>query len=277
VPELTLEQYRLIRDLIYQVSGIYFADKKKYLLENRLPGRLRALGMQNYEDYYHFLKYDPRKASEFRALFDAITINETNFFRDLPQLTALEREILPEMIAEKSRRGVRGLKIWSAGCATGEETYTLAIIVMEVLGKVLSQWHVEILAVDISEAALQKARQGVYRMSSVRNTPARILSKYFTAKGDRYVVKDEVKPLVKYMPLNLFDHDRMRLIRGMDVIFCRNVLIYFDQESKQQVIADLYDSLNPGGYLFLGSTESLHGISKAFKLIHFPKAIGYRK
>jgi len=273
-PQLSEELFVQLRDLIYERSGMFFNDGKKYLLESRVENRLKALGLEKFEDYYYLLKYSPDGEKEFRALFDEITINETSFYRNPPQMEVFKNHLLPEVINSKK---IKQLKLWSAGCSTGEEPYTLAILILEVLGFRISQWFVDILGVDISQAVLEKAKKGEYGEYTLRNMPPELVSKYFVKEGPIYRIKDEVKRLVRFEMMNLSDQSQMRKIRGMDFIFCRNVLIYFDIEARKRVVASFYDSLNPGGYLFIGHSESLHGISRAFKLIHFPKVIVYKK
>ena len=276
-PKLADDKFRTIRDLIYEKSGMYFGDGKKYLMESRLARRLVARGLKTYDEYYYFLKYDPKRAEEINRLFDEVTINETSFFRNPPQLEAFGKKILPGIVADKEKSGARNLRIWSAGCSSGEEPYTLGIYILEALKFSLPKWKVEIHASDLSKEILQKAKNGVYGDNALRNTAPSYQSRYFVQVNGMYAIRDEVKKLVRFQQINLTDKVKMRSMRGMDVIFCRNVLIYFDMESKKQVIAHFYDNLNPGGYLFIGHSESLHGVSKAFKLVHFPKAMVYQK
>ena len=272
--QLSDELFIQLRDLIYERSGIFFNISKKYLLESRVKNRLKALGLEKFEDYYYLLKYSPDSGKEFRALFDEITINETSFYRNPPQMEVFQKYLLPEVLKAKK---IKSLKLWSAGCSTGEEPYTLAILILEVLGPRISQWFVDILGVDISRAALEKAMKGEYGEYTLRNMPPELIRKYSVKEGPIYKIKDEVKKLVRFEAINLLDRSQTSRIRGMDFVFCRNVLIYFDIEARKRVVASFYESLNPGGYLFIGHSESLHGISRAFKLIHFPKVIVYKK
>jgi len=273
-PQLSEELFRQLRDLVYEKSGMFFNDGRKYLLESRMENRMKALGLEKFEDYYYLLKYSPEGEVEFRALFDEITINETSFFRNPPQMKVFQEHILPEFLRFKR---FKQLKIWSAGCSTGEEPYTLAILVLEVLGVKVSQWFVDILGVDISRTVLERAQKGEYGEYTLRHMPPDLVQKYFLKEGPIWRVKDEVKKLLRFEEMNLADPAQIRRVRGMDIIFCRNVLIYFDMEVKKRVVASFYDSLNPGGYLFIGHSESLHGISRAFKLVHFPEVIVYKK
>lgn len=274
--QMTDEDFLQIRDIIYQKSGIYYAESKKYLLESRIAKRLVANQLTNYSDYVNLLLSLNNRA-ELNSLFQAITINETYFFRAEQQLEVFERTIAPQLIETKQALGNRIFKIWSAASSTGEEAYTLALLVLEKLKPAYPDIHFQILGTDINNAVLEVARHGVYKNYSIRNVPSYYLNKYFKKDGINYRINDEVKKLVRFTNINLFDSQQMRTISGCDIIFCCNVLIYFDLKSKQKVISSLYDSLNKDGYLFIGYSESLHGISKAFKLMHLTKAMAYKK
>lgn len=277
VPQMTDETFWLLRDFVYEHSGIYFADNKKPQLENRLSLRLRANNLPDFDKYYYLLKYDPQAARELRALFDSVTTNETSFFRSPPQIQAFQEKVLPEIIERRGAGGEKTLRLWSAGCSTGDEPYTMGIVVREVFKEAAAGWDVRIFASDISEKALKSARSAQYSEYTLRSVPPEIKRKYFTQNGSQYTVNEEIRSLVDLQYLNFNDAARVRLMKGFDVIFCRNVLIYFDDEAKKRFVAQLYDNLNPGGYLFIGHSESLHNISRAFKLVHFPGALGYKK
>lgn len=276
-PQMTDETFWLLRDFVYEHSGIYFADNKKPQLENRLSLRLRANNLPDFDKYYYLLKYDPQAARELRALFDSVTTNETSFFRSPPQIQAFQEKVLPELMQRHGTGGGKTLRLWSAGCSTGDEPYTMGIVVKEVFNDALKDWDVKIFASDISEKALKSARAALYNEYTLRSVPPEIKRKYFTQNGSQYTVNEEIRMLVDLQYLNFNDAARVRLMKGFDVIFCRNVLIYFDDEAKKRFVAQLYDNLNPGGYLFIGHSESLHNISRAFKLVHFPGALGYKK
>lgn len=278
--ELTLSdgEFRELRDFIYQKCGIYFQDNKKYLLENKIGNRLEALKLNSFGDYIRFLKISPQGRTELNALFDAITINETSFFRNEPQIQAFEEVVFPELLNHAKQTGSREIKIWSAACSSGEEPYTLAMIIHHKFRLQLGGIQVKIVGTDLSTEILQKAREGIYTDYSMRNMRPEYLTKYFTrVDGNKYRLADEIIAMVQFEQVNLIDKLKMSQYRNYDLIFCRNVLIYFDLNAKIQVINSLYDSLRPGGYLFIGHSESLHGISKAFKLVHFVKAMGYKK
>jgi chemotaxis protein methyltransferase CheR len=275
---LTDNEFSLFRDLIYDKAGIHFNESKKYLLENRLASRLRQCGLDSFEEYFRFINTATHYGrSEMLSLFEAVTTNETFFFRNPPQLKVFQEEVLTRVLKAPDRVQSRRLRLWSVGCSSGEEPYTLAILILEQLGIFRDQWDVSILAHDISHQMLKRAEEGLYNDHSMRLTPEPIKQRYFDRNDTGYQVKDAVKSLVKFEFMNLKDHLRMRLIRGMDIVFCRNVIIYFDEQMKKSVIGHLFQALAPGGYLFIGHSESLHGISAAFQLIHYPGAIVYQK
>ncbi len=275
---MTDEMFRTMRDFVYTQSGIYFVDAKKYLLEGRVAKRIEALKMSSFEEYYAFIASPLNRRQELPALFEAITINETYFFRNEPQFQALETIILPELLKKKLASPIKKLRLWSAASSSGEEAYTLAMIIAEQFKPRYPSVQFEIVGTDISPAVVAKAQQGVYQEYAVRNLPQNYLRKYFTrdTRGG-YVLVPEIRSMVTFSRLNLYDTAAMRAMHLFDVIFCCNVLIYFDAQSKQQVVTHLYDALNSEGYLFIGYSESLHSISKAFRIVHFPKTIAYKK
>ncbi|MBK7141016.1 MAG: protein-glutamate O-methyltransferase CheR [bacterium] len=274
--DMTLDEFVMIRDFILEKSGIFFAENKMYLVRNRLAKRMAELQIKTVRDYFYHVKYD-LSLREFNKLMDLVTTNETSFFRNEPQLLSFSDEVLPLVIEEKLKeRGPKSLRIWSAGCSTGEEPYTLAVIILERL-KSLAGWNVEIVANDISEQVLQRARQGEYSGITLRNIRPELLTRYFSKDGDNYRVKPEVQALVKFSHMNLNDPRKISVVSNMDVIFCRNVMIYFTEEVKKQLVRGFYNALKPGGYFYIGHAETLHGISKAFKLVYFKNALVYQK
>lgn len=272
----TDETYRVFRDIIYQTSGIYYSDSKRYLLQSRILKRVQDLKLNSFSDYLNYIR-SPLNKAELKNLFDAITINETYFFRAEQQYDALEKIVLPEIIKEKGSLNSPTVRIWSAACSTGEEPYTIAMIILERLKPFFPNVQFQILGSDISNNVLEVAQRGVYREYSIRNVPEIYLKKYFTVKDGLYHIKDEVKRFVRFSNINLFDQMQVRMVSKCDIIICANVLIYFDLPAKQKVVSYLYDALNPSGYLFVGHSESLHGVTKAFTLVHLPKAISYKK
>lgn len=275
--KISEEEFTQLRDFIYRLCGIYVADNRKYLLENRLGNRLKELNLKNFGEYYYFLQYDSGKKEELTKLFEVITTNETSFYRNPPQLKVFQDSILPDVIERQRKAGKKRLRIWSAGCSTGEEPYTLAIMILEVLGKEASSWDVRINANDLSDRVLSSARKAVYNEYTLRTMPAEIVDKYFDRDGDRFILREGPKKLVSFGQINLSDSAQTKRIERSQIVFCRNVIIYFDDEMKRKVINAFYDNLLPGGYLFIGHSESLHNITRAFKPVHYPGAIVYQK
>jgi chemotaxis protein methyltransferase CheR len=275
--ELDDKKFTEIREFIYDNSGIYFNDSKKYLLENRLSKRVEELKLKGYDEYFYYIRFDKMRKKELVELFNAITINETSFFRNEPQIDAFAKEILPEVISNIKKSGRKELKIWSAASSSGEEPYTLSLILEEMYKQELATLNVKVYGTDLSTDILKQAQKGIYNEYSIRNVPKNYMDNYFKKDDNRYLLSDVIKKYVDFRQANLVDTNDMNMYRGIDIIFCRNVLIYFDTSSKTKVVSKLYDNLNSGGYLFIGHSESLHGISKAFKLVHFNKSIAYKK
>jgi len=269
------EEFRLFRDCIYNHCGLYFDEESKYLLEKRLARRLTALSLPSYRDYYHFLKYNRKKDQELMDVMDVLTTNETYFFREAYQLKAFTDEIIPELLKVKSANGNRSLRIWSAGCSTGEEPYTIAMLMLGL--KELHGWDIEIIGTDISQRVLQLARRGIYGKSSFRATDEYYLNRFFHEQDDGFRINEEVRGLVNISHLNLFDTHRMIMLGKMDLIFCRNVIIYFDIAAKKRVVESFHNSLCNGGFLLLGHSESLMNITTMFTLRHFKNDMIYQK
>jgi chemotaxis protein methyltransferase CheR len=270
--------YRQIRDLIYKVSGIYKAEDKLYLLADGCGRRMKQLAARTPREYWDRLTAAPFRDAELRELLNEITIGETCLFRSQPQLDALRKVILPEIVAEKTKQFTKRLRIWSAGCSTGEESYTLAMNMLEESDRLLKGWTVEILATDLNDRSVEAAKAGIYGDYALRSTSEYFKRKYFsTIDSKKLQVRPEVKKLITFSRLNLQDDSRMLFMKGMDLIFCCNVLIYFDATSKIKVINHFFSNLNFGGYFFLGTSESLMNLNDKFHLIHFPGSIAYWK
>jgi chemotaxis protein methyltransferase CheR len=268
--------FQQLRKLIYEHTGIFFADNKKYLLESRVSRRLTAMGVDTFRDYYGKLMNGAGPA-EMPHLINAITINETFFFRNEPQFAALEGTILPELIEKKRQSGSNKVRIWSAASSTGEEPYTIGLIIREKFQPRFPGIKFEVVATDINTQVLDVARRGIYKEYSIRNTPKNYLDRYFKQDEDKFILNEEIRKAVEFRQLNLFYKDGMKTMRDFDIVFAANVLIYFDFNSKQAVVSSIYNSLNRGGYFFVGYSETLYGLSQAFKPVHFDKAIAYRK
>jgi chemotaxis protein methyltransferase CheR len=273
VTHLPEEVFRLMRDLIRDYCGIYFDDGSRYVLEKRLSRRVSKLHLNSFRDYYRHLLYDRNREEELTSIIDILTINETYFFREKNQLKTFSEEVLPEL--KETNKDTKRLRIWSAGCSTGEEPYTIAMLVLE-QGS-FHDWTVEILGSDINQRVLRVARRGMYRKNSFRTTEEYFLNKYFIEENGFFRISDNVKQQVNFNLLNLLDPYKAKLVGKMDVIFCRNVLIYFDLPSRKKVVDIFSERLAEGGYLLLGHAESLISISTAFRLKHFQYDMLYQK
>lgn len=276
-PPMSQDQFRILRDIIYENSGIYFADQKLYLLEGRLSKRLKELELDSFDKYLRYLQNPQNRDKELLHIYNLVTINETYFFRYEKQLNGFMQQLISEVLKQKKAQN-QSVKIWSAGCSSGEEPYTLAMLLREHLNGQLFTTPIEIKATDISHRILEKARSGIYSQNSFRSNNKLLLqSKYFIKEDKHFRLRDDIRKMVRFEYFNLRDTFRMRQFRGQDFIFCRNVLIYFDDIMKKKIIRTFYDVLNHGGYLFVGEAESLHGISSAFRVVHFQGAFCYRK
>ena len=269
------DEFLLLRDCIYAHCGIYFDQDSKYILEKRLSHRLADLNIPTFYDYYHLLKYNRNKEQELMDIMDVLTTNETYFFREVFQLKAFTDEIIPELIKSKTALGNRSLRIWSAGCSTGEEPYTIAMLLSTM--PELAGWKIEIIGTDISQKVLQQARRAVYGKSSFRATEEGDVRRFFCKQDDGYKVNDSIREMVTISHLNLFDTNRLTMLGKVDLVFCRNVIIYFDQAAKKRVIESFHSALYDGGFLLLGHSESLMNITTSFTLRHFKNDMIYQK
>lgn len=270
--------YLKIRDLIYQISGIYHPEEKLYLLASRCARRMSVVKASTPAEYLEHLTVRGNREAELRLLLNEITIGETYMFRSPPQLEALRNVILPQILEAKSAMGFKRLHLWSAGCSTGEEPYTLGMFLLEESPRLLAGWTFDILATDLNDNALAAAKAGIYGEYALRSTTELLREKYFKPFDDKQLqVTDQLKSLIRFDRVNLNDDSKMTFLKGMDLIFCCNVLIYFDLASKRKVMQHFYSNLLSGGYLFLGQAESLYQVDDRFHLLHFPGAIGYWK
>jgi chemotaxis protein methyltransferase CheR len=273
--ELTAEQFTKLSRLLYTKLGILFEEKKTYFLNKRVEKRIAHLGLGGTDDYLFHLGYCDPSGDEMQALANLVTTNETYMFREFEQLGGFADFCLPEVIASREKLGKTRLRIWCAGCSSGEEAYTLAIIVREVFPD-SRKWEIEITATDIDDNVLKLARAAVYGDRSVRGVPAEY-NHHLIATGKAFRVHPETTRLVRVEKLNLNDRTQMNAMRGYDFIFCRNVLIYFDDDSRRRVLNHFYDSLNAGGYIFLGHAESVGRITSAFRLKRADGLLFYTK
>lgn len=272
------EEFLLFQNFILQNSGIFIDEIKRDLLRKALLSRTTFLNLSGYADYYKFLKYNPRGEEEFKELLNLITVCETYFFRDAKHFYTLRNYLLPEIIKRKQAQGNYGIRIWSAGCSTGEEPYSIAITLLEAL-QPAQMWDVEIFASDVSTKALKIAQEGVYSKWSLRSTDRSYIERYFIADDKKFTLKDEIKNRVNFEYFNLIREPFPLSKMGdyWDVIFCKNVTIYFKQESTKRVIGNFYNSLQKEGYLFIGASESLYHISNDFGLLEIDGNFVYQK
>ncbi len=267
--------FEFIRDLIWDKSGIYFETTKRRYFLRRLQTRMKVLGCSSFKEYYHILQSDA-SGGELSELLNLLTTTETYFFRNAPQLQSFEEEILPELIKRKEQLDPRHLHLWSAGCSSGEEAYTIAMILLDTI-PMIDQWKITIVGTDINTQVLEKARAGVYAKRSLRDTPQKYIDRYFHIEDDHYRVCDRVKNMVTFRVGNLINQDDSSIIQNVDCVFCRNVLIYFNIESCRHVIQIFYENLARNGYLLLGHSESLYRISAIFTLVKLQHSLVYRK
>ena len=258
--QMTLAEFRSLRDFIYAKSGIFFSESKQYFLENRLSKRIGELKLRSYAEYLSLLQGSQGPA-ELKRLFVEITTNETSFWRNPPQIEAFQNIVLPDAAKQARERGQSRLRIWSAACSSGEEPYTLAMICQELKDTVLRGLSVEILATDISEKVLAQAQDAVYNSYTLRNLTPEQLTRHFLPLGkDLFQLKPEVQRLATLKNFNLVDYPAYRQLGSFDVIFCRNVIIYFDRPTQQRILKKISQYLLPGGYLFVGHAETLHDL-----------------
>ena len=259
---ITAHEYAQFRDLIYKESGISLGDQKRTLLASRLSKRVRDLGLESFGQYYDVVTGDPNQ-DEFTRMLDLISTNKTDFFREPKHFDFLRDRILPSM--KDSRR----IRIWSSACSTGEEPYTIAMTLYEHVDNP-AQWEFKILASDLSTRVLAKAAAGMYEEDRLRDVPAEVVKRHFLrGRGDQagqVKVKPHLSEMVTFRRLNLMD-DRFPIKEPLDLIFCRNVMIYFDRPTQEKLIDKFYRYLKPGGYLFIGHSESLQWIAHSFKVI----------
>ncbi|WP_329742697.1 protein-glutamate O-methyltransferase CheR [Dyella sp. A6] len=265
-PMLGDAEFGFLREFVHRHCGIALSEQKRQLVQGRLLRRLRGLGLKDFRSYCELLQRDPD--GELGELASAISTNVTSFFREIHHYELLEQELLPQWLDHKRREGDR-LRIWSAGCSTGEEPYALAMVVAEALARTGATVDTKILATDLSPRALGQARQGVYPLDRLGGVSEERRKRWFLRGAGDYEglasVHPRLRELVSVLPLNLL-HD-WPMQGPFDAIFCRNVVIYFDQPTKKRLFERYAGLLGPGGYLFLGHSESMHGLSDAFELV----------
>jgi chemotaxis protein methyltransferase CheR len=271
---MTEPQFTRLSKVIYDRSGIHFPEAKKYILESRLSHRLGELDMEDFDQYISYLTMGPYQMDEFQEMFNRITINETSFFRNDAQLGVFERRILPELM---DKRPNKRLRIWSAACSSGEEPFTIAMLLHRTLGVRLPDWRIEILGTDISEKALGVANEGLYSQYAMRQTPQLIKDRYFKVEGRNFRLSDEIRSMVNFERHNLKDRLAAKRHGTWDIIFCRNVLIYFDDAMKEGVLRMFHDQLANDGTLFIGHSERIKDLNHGFEALPIPEGFCHQK
>jgi chemotaxis protein methyltransferase CheR len=287
---ITEPELKLLQTLVYQECGMYFDERRAHFLQDRLQRRLKACRLDTFYSYYRLLTSREGK-HELAALLEILTVNETSFFRNKPQLELFQKSTLEEMLHRKQDRRDWTIRAWSAGCSTGQEPYTMAMQISDALAYyylrnplpfdmpvpkplIPPPWRVEVLASDISYSALRTAQEGIYSEQQMEPVDYMYRLRYFDKIGDNYQVKRAVRDLVH------FDFHNLKtefLPQRNDFIFCRNVMIYFDEAEQKRLIDKFYRCLNPDGYLFVGHAESLFGLSDRFRMIHQNNGTAYQK
>lgn len=268
-----MEDFRLLRDLVHAHCGILVREDMKFVMERRLAPRLEALGLLDFRAYYRFLRYGAERGAELEAAVEALTTHETYFHREPQQLRAFSEELLPLLQRRNAR--TRRLRVWSAGCSSGEEAYTIAMLLKE--SNRFEGWDVEVYGTDISRRVLEAARRAEYGPSSMRAIPPEALQRFFVPVGSRFRVREDVRAWVSFGQLNLLEPGAAQLLPQVDVVLCRNVMIYFDPAARKQVLRVFHDKLAPGGYLLLGHSENLLNLSADFELVHLRTDLVYRR
>ncbi len=273
-PKITDVDFEKFRDFFYRKTGIHFDDSKRYFVDKRLIDRIEATGAGDFRSYFIALRFDSRE-QELQHLINAMTVNETYFFRESYQFDCMVNSLLSE-ITQTRRKGSR-IRIWSVPSSTGEEPYSIAIYLLE-RWAAIDDYEVEILSSDIDTQVLESAQHGVYSARSVGQLPKAYLDKYFErlSPGEFRISRDLVSA-VEFSHVNLTDAAHTRRMRNIDLIFCRNLLIYFDELSRRVAAEAMYDAMNPGGFICLGHSESMSRISSLFSVRKFPDAMVYQK
>ena len=271
---ITDPEFERFRDFFYRKTGIKFENSKRYFVDKRLIERIYATGHNSFRSYFTQMRFQA-SGEEVQQLINCMTVNETYFYREEYQFEVMVENVMNEIAANKKDK--TDIRIWSIPSSTGEEPYSIALYLLEHWPQI-QHLDVEIVSSDIDSKVLQACHAGVYNERSVKHLPARTLNKYFTrtAQGNFQLSKD-IRAAVKFSQVNLSDINETKAYRNFDLIFCRNLLIYFDDESRREAANVFFDALNPGGFIFLGHSESMSRISSLFKVKKYPKAIVYQR
>jgi chemotaxis protein methyltransferase CheR len=288
--QLTDAELKLLQTLVYQECGMYFDERRSHFLKDRLQRRLKACQMDSFYGYYRLLTSREGRA-ELALLLENLTVNETSFFRNRPQLDLLQKSVLEEILHHKQERRDWTLRVWSAGCSAGQEAYSVAILICDALAYyylrnplpfempspkplIPPPWKLEIVASDISYASLRTGQEGLYTEAQMEPVDYTTRLRYFAKTGDKYAIKPQLKELVQ------FDFHNLKtefLPRRNDMILCRNVMIYFDEAEQKRLIEKFWHCLNPAGYLFVGHAESLFGLTQKFRMVHENNGTAYKR
>ena len=254
--DLSDREYKLISDLVYRTVGIHLDEHKKALIVGRLQKFLREKEFSNFSQYYDYVNSDPT-GQALKTLVTNISTNYTFFFRENDHFTFFLKNVLPQITEMLKKYKSRDLRIWCAGCSSGEEPYTLAILLLEYFGSEIKSWETGVLATDISEKALEKANNGIYSDENISGIPLPLRNKYFSRHDEKnWIVENQVKKLVLFRRFNLM-RESFPFKKKFHVIFCRNVMIYFDKPTQNKLVRRFYSNTEPGGYLFIGHSETL--------------------
>ncbi|HXN23297.1 MAG TPA: CheR family methyltransferase [Candidatus Dormibacteraeota bacterium] len=288
--QLTEVELKLLQTLVYQECGMYFDERRTHFLRDRLQRRLKVCQIDSFYNYYRLLTSREGKP-ELASLLENLTVNETSFYRNKPQLELFQKTLLEALLHRKQERRDWTIRVWSAGCSTGQEAFTAAIMICDALAYyylrnplpfdipspkplIPPPWRLEILASDISYAALRAGQEGIFNESQMEPVDHTTRLRYFEKTGDRYTIKKRLKELVQ------FDFHNLKtefLPQRNDFIFCRNVMIYFDEAEQKRLVEKFYHCLNPEGYLLVGHAESLFGLSTKFRMIHHNNGTAYQR
>ncbi len=269
---LSPEELERFCEYLYRRTGMTFGESKRYYVDRRVAERMRAVGDSSFRAYFGRLRSDDR---ELERAINAFTVNETYFYREEHQLRCLGASLLPALIAGKLP-GER-IRIWSNPCSTGEEAYSIAIWLLENWGLV-DAYNIEIVGSDVDTQALEEARIGLFGARAVSRLPGLLVDRYFEKRGEAGVqLIQDLRDSVTFSPVNLIDRASMASHGAFEIIFCRNVLIYFDEASRRTAAETLFDSLRPGGFLLLGHTESMARIDDRFEVVRFEDAVVYQR
>jgi len=265
ITSMSDNEFSLFSKLIYSRLGIKMPYTKKLMLISRLTKRLRTLGISSYREYYDFLCTEKGESEEFNKMIDAVTTNKTDFFREPDHFDILIKKVLPDLVESEIFNERKMVNIWSAGCSTGEEAYTLTMVMSEFFSGARNKFR--ILATDISPRVLQAGYEAVYTESAIEPIPLSLRQKYIMrGTGEKkgfFRIIPALREKVTFKQLNLMDA-QFNVGTQMDIIFCRNVIIYFDKETQVGLFKKFYKNLAPGGYLFIGSSETLYGVNNDF-------------